>query len=72
VRGARNENQTAGSFDCGCGLIVAISAFVHPFGMVKAQRYEKPLFAGAQMDLEVLQIFERSCQNCHSERMEWP
>jgi hypothetical protein len=56
----------------GAGLIVAISVFVHPFGMAKAQGYDKPLFAGAQIDLEVLQIFERSCQNCHSERTEWP
>jgi Haem-binding domain len=56
----------------GAGLVVAISAFVHPFGKVKAQSYDKPLFAGAQIDLEVLQIFERSCQNCHSERTEWP
>ena len=56
----------------GAGLIVAISAFVHPFGMVKAHSYDKPLLAGAQIDLEVLQIFERSCQNCHSERTEWP
>ena len=56
----------------GAGLIVAISAFVHPFGMVKAQSYDKPLFDGAQIDPEVLQIFERSCQNCHSERTEWP
>jgi Haem-binding domain len=56
----------------GAGLIVAISPFVHPFGMVKAQSYDKPLFAGAQIDLEVLQIFERSCQNCHSKRTEWP
>ena len=56
----------------GAGLVVALSAFVHPFGKVKAQSYDKPLFAGAQIDLEVLQIFERSCQNCHSERTEWP
>jgi Haem-binding domain len=25
-----------------------------------------------RVDPEVLQIFERSCQNCHSERTEWP
>ena len=56
----------------GGGRIVAISAFVHPFGMVKAQGYEMPLFAGAQIDLEVLQIFERSCYNCHLESTEWP
>jgi hypothetical protein len=52
--------------------MVAICAFVHPFGMVKAQGFDKQLFAGAHIDVEVLQIFERSCQNCHSERTEWP
>ena len=56
----------------GAGLMAAISAFVDPFGKVKAQGIDKPLFAGAQIDLEVLQILERSCQNCHSERTEWP
>jgi Haem-binding domain len=56
----------------GGGRIVAISAFVHPFGMVKAQDYEMPLFAGAQIDLDVLQIFERSCHTCHLESTEWP
>jgi hypothetical protein len=56
----------------GAGLVVAISVFVHPFGMVKAQSYDKPLFAGAQIDPDVLQIFEKSCQNCHSEKTEWP
>jgi heme-binding protein len=56
----------------GAGLLAAISAFVHPLGMVKAQSYEMPLFVGAQIDPDVLQIFERSCQNCHSERTDWP
>jgi hypothetical protein len=56
----------------GAGLMAATCSFVHPFGMVKAQGFDKPLCAGAQIDLEVLQIFERSCQNRHSERTEWP
>jgi Haem-binding domain len=56
----------------GAGLSVALSGFVHPFGMVRAQGRDKRLLAGAQIDLEVVQIFERSCQNCHSERTEWP
>lgn len=56
----------------GAGLTIAVSAFIHPFGMVRGQSDDKPLFAGTQVDPEVLQIFERSCQNCHSERTEWP
>ena len=56
----------------GAGLAIAVSAFVHPFGMVTAQSPDRPLFAGTQVDPGVLQLFERSCQNCHSERTEWP
>ena len=56
----------------GAGLTIAVSAFIHPFGMVRGQSDDKPLFAGTQVDPEVLQIFERSCQSCHSEGTEWP
>ena len=31
-----------------------------------------PVLAGAQIDSETLAIVERACQNCHSERTEWP
>jgi len=54
------------------GLTVEVSAFLHPFGMVGAQSHDKPLFAGTQIDLEALQIFERSCRTCLSERTELP
>ena len=33
---------------------------------------QAPLFAGASVPPPVLQIFSRSCQNCHSEKTEWP
>ena len=32
----------------------------------------KPLFAGSAIDSPMLRIIEKSCQNCHSERTEWP
>jgi hypothetical protein len=54
------------------GFVLAVSAFVHPFGSVKAKTLDNPLLAGTQVDPQVLQLFERSCQNCHSERTEWP
>jgi Haem-binding domain len=54
------------------GLLALASVFVHPYGSVKSQRSDAPLLTGAEANLEITQIFERSCQNCHSERTEWP
>src|SRR5580658_6847091 len=42
--------------------------FHHPYGPVKTARSSAPLMAGAGVTSEVTGIFERSCQNCHSER----
>ena len=39
--------------------------FIHPFGDVKAQSSPAPLVGMNPM-------IERACQNCHSERTEWP
>jgi len=33
---------------------------------------QRPLLGGAQIDPQSLAIVERACQNCHSERTEWP
>jgi hypothetical protein len=32
----------------------------------------KPLFEGAQIDGPTLALFERACQDCHSENTQWP
>lgn len=32
----------------------------------------RPQFPGAQMDEATLALFQRSCQNCHSENTRWP
>ena len=32
----------------------------------------KPLFQGAQIDESTLALFQRACQNCHSENTQWP
>jgi hypothetical protein len=52
-------------------LGVALS-FIHPAGRVKGQASTEPLLAGAEADGRIMKILERSCQNCHSERTEWP
>jgi hypothetical protein len=42
--------------------------FTHPFGAVREQHsYELPID-----DPSVLPLIEKACQNCHSERTEWP
>jgi hypothetical protein len=53
-------------------LVAFCSILVHPFGAMKAQRSDKPLLLDATFDAQVVRILERSCQNCHSERTEWP
>jgi hypothetical protein len=44
---------------------------VHPFGRVKGDAGTAPL-NGAAIDPATLSIIERSCGNCHSERVKWP
>jgi Haem-binding domain len=56
----------------GTGLLALASVFVRPFGAVKARTSNTPLLAGAPVDPSVVRIIERSCQNCHSERTDWP
>lgn len=47
-------------------------AFVHPFGNAKLAHSEDRLMNTAQIDPPVLEVMQRSCQNCHSEKTEWP
>jgi hypothetical protein len=54
------------------GVMVLASVLVHPSGAVKSAKSGSPLLAGAEIDAPVLTLFERSCQNCHSEKTEWP
>ena len=56
----------------GTGLVGLASVFIHPFGAVKAHTANTLLLTGAPVDPSVLRIIERSCQNCHSERTDWP
>jgi hypothetical protein len=56
----------------GVTLLAISSVLVHPFGAIKAQRSDKPLLLDSTFDPQVVTILEKSCQNCHSERTEWP
>jgi cytochrome c len=53
-------------------LEIVASAFIHPNGAVRAVASNRDLLSGADVDPAVLQVVERSCQNCHSEKTEWP
>jgi hypothetical protein len=53
-------------------MIGLASVSVHPFGATRKSVSDNPLLAGASVDPTVIQIVERSCQNCHSEKTEWP
>ena len=54
----------------GAGLTLLISCFIHPFGA--KTNSSAPILAGADVDPAVTRVIEKSCQNCHSERTEWP
>ncbi len=63
--------------------VAAISALafplIHPFGPVR-QQHSSALLPSVLSNNQnnprdtahVLQLFERACQNCHSERTQWP
>jgi Haem-binding domain len=55
-------------------LICAAGAasLAHPFGNVRTARSSAPLLADAPVPSAVMGIVSRSCQNCHSEKTEWP
>ena len=56
----------------GASILGLASLLAHPYGAVKTQASSKPLLAGAPVDPGVMQIVERSCQSCHSEKTDWP
>src|ERR1700688_5069874 len=54
------------------GLLALASCVIHPYGPVRSARSSAPLLARAEASPVVTRIFERSCQNCHSEKTDWP
>jgi mono/diheme cytochrome c family protein len=73
---------------CVAAISALAFPFIHPFGPVKQQHSSALLPGVAwnnagdgspasaqnnpQDSARVLQVFERACQNCHSERTQWP
>lgn len=53
-------------------VIGACSILVHPYGDVKGRASDVPLMIDAAMDNAIAKIVEKSCQNCHLERTQWP
>ena len=56
----------------GAALLAGASILVHPFGPIKMEGSSRPPLRDATLDFATAAIFERSCQNCHSEKTEWP
>ena len=55
------------------GALVGIgSVFVHPFGNVKGQKSDGALLLDSSFDPQVIAFLQKSCQNCHSDKTEWP
>lgn len=54
-----------------CAVVVGGMSLVHPFGNLRSPA-RGAILNGAHIDPATLGIIQRSCQNCHSERTEWP
>jgi Haem-binding domain len=50
-------------------ILVVLSVLSWPS---KSDKAKQPILSGAQLDAGVLAIFERSCQDCHSEKTYYP
>lgn len=50
-------------------LAVLLPSLAHPTAPAVQ---EKPLFRGSEVDSATLALFQRACQNCHSENSQWP
>jgi hypothetical protein len=53
-------------------ILESAALLVHPFGNIRVSPTEKPLMNTANIDQPVLDVMQRSCQDCHSERTAWP
>ena len=68
----RWDSRRIGVFVVTAFLFLFALAFVHPFGNAKVANPARPLMASAQVEHSVLDVMQRSCQNCHSEQTVWP
>jgi len=53
-------------------VLILCSVLIHPFGPVKSENSAEPLLESISKDARMQSIIGRSCQNCHSEKTEWP
>jgi Haem-binding domain len=53
-------------------LLALGASFVHPYGQIRHERSSGALLVEAEAPPEIARILERACQNCHSQRTEWP
>ena len=57
----------------GAAAIAAVGgSLIHPFGATGVPGTNHTILRDAQIDPETLAIVERACQNCHSQKTEWP
>lgn len=61
-----------GAYALACLLLLIVLTFIHPFGNAKVANPGKELMVSAQIEHSVLEVMQRACQNCHSEKTEWP
>jgi cytochrome c len=56
------------------GLLASLFllALVHPFGNARVADSGKELMGSAQIGEPVLDVLQRACQSCHSEKTAWP
>lgn len=64
--------QRIGGYGVGILVMLFLLAFVHPFGNARVADQGKQLMSSAQIGAPVLDVLQRSCQNCHSEKTTWP
>jgi hypothetical protein len=56
----------------GASMLLLASVLIHPYGPVKGTNSTEPLLAGADIDPAAKALIEKSCQNCHSDKTDWP
>src|SRR5258708_4794459 len=61
-------------FAAPCLLLVwfLVSILLHPLPHGVSDRIRAPLLAGSDIAPAVVNVFERACINCHSEKTHWP
>lgn len=53
-------------------MVESLALLVHPFGNARLSAADKPLMNTATIQQPVLDVMQRSCENCHSDRTAWP